>query len=152
MKRLLRQLGRGNSHTREVFIGSLLIHSLYVLPNQELNIRRWNKGSALKGPDWGIKGGKIDFCPWLPEVHYKDEKQRNECMLSRVQFFGNPWTVAHQAPMTMEFSRQEYWVGLPFPSQGDLPNPGTELLSPVSPVFAGRFFTAGPPGKPTPYT
>ena len=42
-----------------------------------------------------------------------------------------PWSVAHQAPLPMRFSRQEYWSGLPFPSPGDLPNPGTELGSPA---------------------
>ena len=42
--------------------------------------------------------------------------------LSRVQLFATPWTVAHQAPLSMGFSRQEYWNGLPFPSPGDLPN------------------------------
>ena len=46
--------------------------------------------------------------------------------LSHVRFFATPWTVAHQAPPSMEFSRQEYWSGLPFPSPGDLPNPGIE--------------------------
>ena len=46
--------------------------------------------------------------------------------LSRVRFFATPWTSAHQAPPSMEFSRQEYWSGLPFPSAGDLPNPGIE--------------------------
>ena len=56
-----------------------------------------------------------------------------------------PWTVARQAPLSMGFSRQEYWSGLPFPSPGDLPDPGTE---PASPVLAGRFFTTEPPGKP----
>ena len=50
-------------------------------------------------------------------------------LLSRVQLFVTPWTVAHQAPMSMEFSRQEYWGGWPFPSPGDLPNPGTEPRS-----------------------
>ena len=44
---------------------------------------------------------------------------------------GTPWTVAHQAPLSMEFSRQKYWSGLPFPSPGDLPDPGTELRSPA---------------------
>ena len=48
------------------------------------------------------------------------------CALSRVGLFATPWTVAHQAPMSMEFSRQEYWRGLPFPSPGELSNPGTE--------------------------
>ena len=52
-----------------------------------------------------------------------------------------PWTVAHQAPLSMGFSRQEYWNGLPFPSPGDLPDPGIE---PESPALAGRFFTAEP--------
>ena len=56
-----------------------------------------------------------------------------------------PWTVAHQAPLSTGFSRQEYWNGLPFPSPGNLPDPG---IKPVSPVLAGRFFTTEPPGKP----
>ena len=50
--------------------------------------------------------------------------------LSRVRLFATPWTVAHQAPLSMGFSRQEYWNGLPFPSPGDLPGPGIELRSP----------------------
>ena len=63
--------------------------------------------------------------------------------LSHVQLF--VWTVAHQASLFMEFFRQEYWSGLPFPSSGDLPNPG---IDPVSPTLAGTFFTTAPPGKP----
>ena len=55
-----------------------------------------------------------------------------------------PWTVAYQAPPSMEFSRQEYWSGLPFPSAGDLSNPG---IKPTSPALAGRFFIVEPPGK-----
>ena len=51
--------------------------------------------------------------------------------LSRVQLFATPWTVTYQAPPTMGFSRQEYWSGLPFPSPGDLPNPGIEPWSPA---------------------
>ena len=52
--------------------------------------------------------------------------------LSRVRLFATPWTVAYQAPPSMEFPRQEYWNGLPFPSPGDLPNPGIEPRSPAS--------------------
>ena len=52
----------------------------------------------------------------------------------------DPWTLAHQAPLTMRFPRQEYWSWLPFPSPGHLPNPGTEPASLVSPALAGRFF------------
>ena len=50
--------------------------------------------------------------------------------------------------MSLGFSRQEYWSGLPFPSPGDLPNPGTEPMFPVSPALAGKFFTTEPPEKP----
>ena len=53
-------------------------------------------------------------------------------MLSRVQLFATPWTVACQAPLSIGFPRQKYWSGLPFPSPGDLPNPGIELTSHVS--------------------
>ena len=51
--------------------------------------------------------------------------------LSRVRLFVTPWAVAYQAPLTIEFSRQEYWSGLPFPSLGDLPNPGIKPRSPA---------------------
>ena len=53
------------------------------------------------------------------------------CVLSRVQLFATPWTVAHQAPLSIGFSRQEYWSGLPFPSPEDIPDPGIELRSPA---------------------
>jgi len=59
-----------------------------------------------------------------------------------------PWTTAHQAPLSMRFPRQEYWSGLPFPSPGDLPNPGIKPASLGSTVLASRFFTTDPSGKP----
>ena len=62
----------------------------------------------------------------------------------RVHLFATPWIVAHQAPLSMGFSRQEYWSGLPFPSPQDLPDPGIELRSPVSLALAGGFFTTEP--------
>ena len=58
-----------------------------------------------------------------------------------------PWIVIHQAPLSMEFSRQEYWSGLPFPTSGDLPDPGVESLSLESPAVAGGFLIPVPPGK-----
>ena len=67
----------------------------------------------------------------------------------RVQLFATSWTVAHQAFLSMEFSRQEYWSGLPFPTPGNLHNPGTEPESLLSPTSAGRFSTIVPPGKPS---
>ena len=63
------------------------------------------------------------------------------CVLSHVQLFVTAWTVAQQAPLSMEFSRQEYWSGLPFPTPGDLSDPGNEPASLVSPALAGGFFT-----------
>ena len=71
------------------------------------------------------------------------------CVLSHfshVRLFETLWSIAHEAPLSMGFPRQEFWSGLPFPSPGDLPNPGVE---PVSPALAGGFFTTKPPGKPT---
>ena len=65
--------------------------------------------------------------------------------LSRVRLFAIPWTVAHQA--SMEFSKQEYWNGLPFPSPGDLPNPGIETRSPA---LQAEALPSEPPGKPLP--
>ena len=66
------------------------------------------------------------------------------CMLSsfsHVQLFGTLWTVAHQAPLSLGFSRQESWSRLPCPPPGDLSNPGIELVSPMSSALAGGFFT-----------
>ena len=70
-------------------------------------------------------------------------------LLSHVQIFETPWTVAHQAPLSVGFSREEYWSGLPFPPPGDLPDPGIKLASPLSlalqadslPAECFQFFT-----------
>ena len=61
--------------------------------------------------------------------------------------FVTPWTISHQVPLSMGFSRQEYWSKLLFPSPGDLPNLGIQPVSPVSPALAGGFFATEPPGK-----
>ena len=63
--------------------------------------------------------------------------------LSHVRLFVTPWTVAYQAPLSMGFSRQEYWSGLPFPSPGDLPDPGIE---PRFPALEADALTSEPPG------
>ena len=67
--------------------------------------------------------------------------------LSRVRLFGTPWNVALQAPLSMGFSRQEYWGRLPFPPPEDLLNPGIEPAALASPALAGGFLTTEPPGK-----
>ena len=62
-------------------------------------------------------------------------------MLSHIQFLATTWTVTHQAPLSMGFSRQEYWSGWPCPPPGDLPDLGIEPVSLKSPALADRFFT-----------
>ena len=80
-------------------------------------------------------------CLWMGEVKVKS--------LSRVWLFATPWTVAYQAPPSMGFSRQECWSRLPFPSPGDLPNPGIE---PWSPTLQADASPSEPPGKPHGYS
>ena len=80
---------------------------------------------------------KVDILNILVRAHTQS--------LSCVRLFATQWTVARQAPLSMGFPKQEYWSGLSFLSMGDLPNPGTE---PVSPAWAGGFFTTEVPGKP----
>ena len=66
-------------------------------------------------------------------------------LLSLVQLFATPWTVAYQASPSLGFSRQEYWSAVPLPSPGDLPNPG---IKPGSPALEADALTSEPPGKP----
>ena len=85
---------------------------------------------------------------WM--IHSKSKKKPNACMLnpfSHVWLFATLWTMAHQAPLSMGFSRREYWSGLPFPSPGDLPDPGVE---PGSPELLADSLPSEPLGKPTP--
>ena len=80
-------------------------------------------------------------------VHFAFYNNPLNCIIlfCHVRLFVTSWTIARQAPPSMEFSRQEYWSGLPFPSPRDLPDPGMEL---TSLALAGRFLTTEPPGKP----
>ena len=71
------------------------------------------------------------------------------CVLSHVRLSAAPWAIAPKVPLSMEFSRQEYWSGLPFPSPGDCaPDPGMEPTFLVSLALVGGFFTTEPSGKP----
>ena len=84
----------------------------------------------LKTTSAGLERDNV--CNMLPSTLYG---------VSRVQLFATPQTVAHQAPLSMGFSRQKYWGGLPFPTPGDLSNPGIKPMSLTSPALSGRFFT-----------
>ena len=73
------------------------------------------------------------FRQFHPRVH--------ACMLRRVRLCVTPWTIAFQAPLSMGFSRQEYWSGLPFPTPREFPDSGIKSVSVASPALAGGFFT-----------
>ena len=72
----------------------------------------------------------------------------NLWVLICVRLFATPWTVAHQAPLSVGFPRRECWSGMPLPPPGDLSNPGVEPVFPASPALAGGFFTTTAPGEP----
>ena len=71
-----------------------------------------------------------------------------DLLCSAAQLCMTPLTVAHQTLLYKEFPRREYWSKLPFPTPGDLPDPGIKPMTPASPAFAGGLFTTEPPGKP----
>ena len=81
----------------------------------------------------------------LTDTEQEDKWVKWVKSLSRVRLFATPWTVAHQAPPSMGFSRQEHWSGLPFPSSGDLPNPG---IKPWSATLQANSLQSELPGKP----
>ena len=86
----------------------------------------------------------VDGWGCIPSLLFESESEVAQSCLTLY----DPWTVAHQAPPSMGFSRQEYWSGLPFPSPGDLPDPGIE---PRSPTLQADALTSAPPGKPGVY-
>ena len=110
----------------------ILCRPLLLLPSIPPSIRVFSNESALhiRWPKyWSFTLG---WTGWIS-------------LLSHVQFFATPWTVALQAPLSMGFSRQEYWSGLPFPSPGDLPDPG---IKPRSSALQAEFLPSEPSGKP----
>ena len=87
--------------------------------------------------------GSSAFEQILQRLSYRKVKS-----LSCVQLFATPWTIAHQAPLSMGYLNKNTGVGCHFLLQGDLSDPGIEPMSPASPALAGGFFTTEPPGKP----
>ena len=81
---------------------------------------------------------------WFFQQSCKDVRKKVK-LLSHVRLFLTPWTVTYQAPLSMGFSRQEYWSGVPLPSPGDLPDPG---IKPGSPTLQADALPSEPPGKP----
>ena len=86
-------------------------------------------------------GAKVSICLCFKVLMYEiDIIMGPPIMLGHIRPFATLWIVACQAPLSMEFLRQEYWSGLPFPTPGDLPDPGIKPASFMSPALAGEFF------------
>ena len=118
--------------------------------------RLWHQAGLFvsnNSPPWGMPTWTFNVL--FRNVKTETQRDRGSCIrfqegatltklfafvLSRIRLFAASWTVARQDPLPLEFSRQEYWSGLPFPPPGDLPNPGIKPVSPASPALAGRFF------------
>ena len=134
-------------------------------------MKGYNSGTAKckrylgKGHDVSMPSSKPTPLPPLPQPSpFLDIIGKCVCVLSvyvcvcvcvcalshfsHVQRFAMLWTVPRQAPLSMRFSKQKYWCGLPYPPPADLPSPGVEPVSLISPALTGRFLTPAPPGKP----
>ena len=117
----------------KLLLKAIDIYSLVVLVARSLNSRCWQGGFLLEV----LMVNLFHVSP----LHSGEVKS-----LSRVWLFATSWTVAHQDPWSMGFSRHEYWSGLPFPSPGDLPDPGIET---GSPALQADYLPSEPPGKPS---
>ena len=95
----------------------------------QARILGWVAMPSSRGSSELRDGTRISCVSCIPAEFFTAEPSVR--LLSHVQHFSTPWTVAHQAPPSMGLSRQGYWSGLPFPSPGDLPNPGIEPRSPT---------------------
>ena len=114
----------------------------------KLNIQKTKIIASGPITSWKIDGETVetvsDFIFWAPKSLQMVTPFSSVQSFSHVRLFATPWTLAYQAFPSMGFSRQEYWSGLPFPSPGDLPNPGIE---PGSPALEAGTLTSEPPGK-----
>ena len=92
------------------------------------NLKRCDKNELIYKTEANSQTYRMEFMVakwgnWGEEIGSLGLRCMSVKFLSHVRLFATPWTIAYQAPLSMEFSRQEYWSGLPFPSAGDLPNP-----------------------------
>ena len=118
----------------------------------------WAPTAKSASPSWVRSWPPLSDCPkyqrlgesWAPVIRWPERERQIRLLLLFIHpvvsdSFETPWATAHRAPLFMGFPRQEEWNGLPFPSPGDLPDPG---IQPASPELAAEFFTTEPPGKP----
>ena len=140
-------MNESESESRSVMSDCLQSHGLYSPWNSPGQNAGVGSLSLLQGifPTQESNPG-LPHCRWiLYQLNHKDSEREKVKSLSHVRLYVTPWTVAHQAPRSMGFSRQEYWSGLPFLSPGDLPYPGIE---PRSPAFQADALISEPQGKP----
>ena len=122
-----------HTHTHTTF--SLFIHCQWTFPCLVSSAAVKKLVFQIQGQRFGLR-----FRVRVPTQWGNGDPEKSNAVLScfsHVWLFATLWTVTHQAPLAMGFPRQEYWSGLPFPPPGDLPNPGIEPTSPVSPAWAG---------------
>ena len=132
-----------------------LVWLLYLSQNQVSQIQIWILVKKLSNVQWVFdvvfrttwKADNFYFPTYFAcrKIGDRTLKWSEVSSLSHVQLFATRWTVAHQALLSMGFSRQGYWSGLPFPSPGELPDPGIE---PRSPALRAGALPSEPPGKP----
>ena len=135
----------GGEDTLETGITTHFSILAWWIPWTEEPSRLQSMGSQRVRHDW-VTNTFTFFMKEKGGNDYLMKKKVKVKLLSRIRLFATPWTVAHQAPPSMGFSRQEYWSGLPFPSPGNLPDP--EIGS-RSPALQADALTSEPPGKPT---
>ena len=99
----------------------------------------WEENTSAERDLRGVRGHQLREGPAQLQAFASARAVISHCR--RVRFSVTPWTVALQAPLSMGFSRCEYWSGLPCPPPGDLPDPGIKLVSTMSPTLAGGFIT-----------
>ena len=112
-----------------LWIETFQLNYLETIQAPPCSVNKWENWTTLGSPRFRCEPRTSDTS-YTPIITLKKKKVKVK-LLSCVQLFVTPWTVAHQAPPSMEFSRQEHWSGLPFPSPGDLPDPGIEPRSPT---------------------
>ena len=125
--------------------GSFQMSQLFTSRDQSIGVSASTSVLPMNIQDW-FPLGWTGWISWLSKglsrVFFNTAVQKHQLfgaqvllwkvkLLSHVQLFATPWTLAYEVPPSMEFSRQEYWSGLPFPSPGDLPDPGSEPVSPT---------------------
>ena len=147
-------LKEGESVSHSVMSNSLQPHGLYSPPGSSIHgifqarILEWVATPFSRGSSWTTDQAWISCIAGRLFFYCLSFHACVQSLFSHVWIFVTLWTVPHQAPLSMGFSRQESWSQLPCPPPGDLPNPGIEHVPLTSPALAGRFFTTNATWEP----